>query len=450
MTRRTFAATGLASLAPAQRSSDRKPNSIVILLDDLGCTDLGCYGAKDLRTPNIDALAESGVRFTNWYSNASVCAPARASLMTGRYPAHAGVPTNGGKLSLDQPILPALLRTAGYKTGLVGKWHLGMSNDAAPNDRGFDEFYGFHPGCVDFYSHRFYWGEPRVANYHDLFRNKTEIWEDGQYLTERIGQEAVSFIERHKDGPFFLYAAFNAPHYPMHAPGKYMERFRDLPLERRIYAAMVSAVDDAIGLITAALNRLGIADNTCIVFAGDNGATTERRASLDGLAPATAGSNGPYRGFKFSLFDGGMHVPGIMTWPGVLPSGEVRDQVVMTMDLLPTLCRAAGVSIPAGKEPDGTDIMPVAESGAPSPHRPIFWTQGPQLAVRRGQWKLVINGRTYDGTEDGNKHLTGEDAMFLSDLTQDPGEGTNLRRKHPEMVDELATLAHKWKAEQSD
>jgi arylsulfatase A-like enzyme len=448
MTRRSFAAAGLATLAAAQ--TGRRPNFIVILLDDLGCMDLGCYGAKDLQTPNIDQLAASGVRFTNWYSNASVCAPARASLMTGRYPAHAGVPTNGGRLSMEQPILPVLLKTAGYKTGLVGKWHLGVRDDAAPNDRGFDQFYGFHSGCVDFYSHRFYWGEPRIANYHDLFRNKTEIWEDGQYLTERISQEAVKFIERHKDEPFFLYAAFNAPHYPMHAPDQYLARFAHLPLERRIYAAMISAVDDGIGAITKTLAQHGLADKTCIVFAGDNGATTERRASLDGLAAATAGINKPYRGSKFSLFDGGMHVPGIVTWPGALPSGEVRDQVVMTMDVLPTICRAAGVSIQAGKKPDGADILSVAKSGSPSPHEAIFWAQGPQLAVRRGPWKLVLNGRTYDGTEDGNKNLTGEDAMFLSDLSQDPGETTNLRRKHAELVDELATLAHKWKAQQAE
>lgn len=452
MKRRTLlrslaASAGALAAAPAIHSqARRRPNYIVILLDDLGCTDLGCYGAADMKTHNIDALAAAGTKFTNWYSNAPVCAPARATLMTGRYPARAGVATNGPSLESDQLTIPGLLKEQGYRSGLVGKWHLGSRKHAAPNDRGFDYFYGFHPGCVDFYSHRFYWGEPRVPNYHDLFRNRAEIFEDGQYLTGRLNEEAVGFIRQNRSNPFFLYLAYNAPHYPMHAPDKYVERFPQMDFERRIYAAMVSAVDDGIGMVREELRRNGLLDNTCVMFVGDNGATTEPRAGLEG-APATAGRNKPYRGFKFSLFDGGMHVPGMISWPDRVPSGRTSHEVVMTMDVLPTICNSAGARLRDGYVIDGRDILPVASGGAKSPHEAIYWMQGGQLAVRKGKWKLVIDGFTAESWPDGRKPLDGEDAMFLSDLERDPGESTNLRRTHPNVLDKLATIAQKWKAE---
>jgi arylsulfatase A-like enzyme len=424
----------------------RKPNVIGVLLDDLGCTDLGCYGAEDMKTRNVDELAASGTKFTNWYSNAPVCAPARGSLMTGRYPARAGVPTNGAALGEEQQTVAALLKTQNYRTALIGKWHLGSRNFATPNNRGFDYFYGFHPGCVDFYSHRFYWGDPKVPNYHDLFRNRTEIFEDGQYLTDRLNEEAVQFVRQNAREPFFLYLAYNAPHYPMHAPKKYLDRFPGMDFERRVYAAMVSAVDDGIGMVREELRRQGLLDDTCIFFIGDNGATTEPRAGLDGK-PATAGQNGPYRGYKFSLFDGGMHVPGIMSWPGEIPAGKTVNEVVMSMDVLPTIITAAGMRAPSGHIIDGRDILPVVSGGAKSPHDAIFWMQNDQLAVRRGKWKLVIDGFTAERWPEGRTPLQGEDAIFLSDLDADPGESRNLRRANPRLVDELATLAQKWKAE---
>lgn len=294
LTRRAALATPLALAA----QSAPKPNFVVILLDDLGCTDLGCYGARDLRTPHIDALASTGVRFTNWYANAPVCAPSRASLLTGLYPANAGVPNNNYELPANKPTIASLLKPAGYRSALVGKWHLGNT----PISRGFDESYGFYSGCVDYYSHRFYWGDPRIPNYHDLFRNGKEIFEDGQYLTERLTEEACAFVKRSAAEPFFLYLAYNAPHYPMHAPRKYMDRFKSLDPERQTYAAMISAVDDGVGQLRDALQRNGVDKNTCIILLGDNGASSEARAGLNGK-PATAGSNGPYRGHKFSLFD---------------------------------------------------------------------------------------------------------------------------------------------------
>lgn len=446
--REVLAGLSVAGVAAssAEAAAAGKPNFVVILMDDLGVYDLGCLGAKDLKTPNIDALVKSGARFANWCSNAPVCAPARASLMTGRYPIRAGMPANGLNLPVTEKLIPELLKPAGYKTAAVGKWHLGDSPETVPNAKGFDYYYGFHSGCVDYYSHRYYWGEPRIPNYHDLWRNREEIFEDGQYLTERLAQESVKFIREAKGQPFFLYAAFNAVHYPMHAPKKYLERFPGLEPERQMYAAMLSAADDGVGEIVRAIEETGQRGNTLIFFLGDNGATTEARAGLGGK-PATAGSNGPFRGFKFSLFDGGMHVPGAMSWPGRIPAGQTIEEIVMTADILPTICGAAGVAVPGDRTIDGRDAMGVAAKGARSAHGEVFWANGKQLAVRRGYWKLVINGITYDRTEEGKKPLTGDDAMFLANLKDDPGETKNLRHLHPELVDELASLVHKWRRE---
>ncbi|MBI4910291.1 MAG: sulfatase-like hydrolase/transferase [Acidobacteria bacterium] len=435
----------LAAPAFAQ-TSPLRPNFVVILTDDQGSHDLTCYGAKDLLTGNIDFLASSGVRFTNWYSNAPVCAPSRAALFTGRYPIRAGIATNGLALPRSQRTVARLLKDAGYATGLIGKWHLGSDDQTSPNGHGFDYFYGFHPGCVDFYSHRYYWGEggnPRKVNFHDLYRNRQEIFEDGEYLTDRITAEACGFIRRNIHHPFLLCVTFNAPHYPMHAPQKYLDRFPNLPPERRTYAAMISAVDDGVGAITRTLRQHGLWDNTVIFFLADNGATTEPRAGLQ-QQPATAGDNGIYRGFKFSLFDGGMHVPGIISWPGKIPAGTVSRELVMTMDVTPTICAAAGVKPPAGYTFDGRDILPVAQGRAPSPHTAIFWKNGNQTAVRKGKWKLVSKGIEYGRTDVSKKPLAGDDAIHLSDLESDPSEKVNLRHAHPQIVDELLSLLSVW------
>jgi arylsulfatase A-like enzyme len=441
MTRREWL-SGAAALPAAAAEGPARPNVMVIVLDDLGNRDLGCQGAADLKTPNIDALAASGVQFTNWYSNAPVCAPARASILSGRYPARAGVPDNGGELTPGIATLATVARSRGYRTAAIGKWHLGHTDATCPNAHGFDYFYGFHNGCVDFYSHRFYWGEPRRVNLHDLWRNREEVFEDGRYLTERITEESVAFIHRNRSHPFLAYVAYNAPHYPMHAPEKYTRRFAHLPLERRIYAAMLAAVDDGVGEIRGALERNGQLRDTLIFLVGDNGATVEKRAGLN-QEYATAGHNGVLRGFKFSLFDGGMHVPALMSWPARIPGGARSGEVAMSMDILPTVCRAIGASAPGL---DGSDILDAAAEGAQSPHEAIFWSQGGQLAVRRGAWKLVIGGKPFDRSPDGAKSLAGDDAIFLSNLASDPGETQNLRHLHPNLVDELSTLVSRWQA----
>jgi arylsulfatase A-like enzyme len=441
LSRREFVAGAAAVAAAAQ--SRRKPNVVLFLADDLGCHDLGCWGADDLLTPHIDSIAASGARFTNWYSAAPVCAPARAALLTGRYPIRAGVPDNGPPLRASEATIAQAVKPAGYATALVGKWHLGTTPDTDPNGHGFDRYYGFHSGCIDYFSHRYYWGEPRTVNYHDLWRDRTEIFEDGQYTTELFAREGVKFVREHRADPFFLYMPFNAPHYPMHALARYHERFPKLAPERRTYAAMIAALDDAVGQVLGTLRDLRLENDTLVLFSADNGATREPRAGLDGK-PATAGNNAPFRGNKFSAFDGGMHVPMAMRWPGVIPKGQVIRELGSHLDLLPTICKTAGAALPGDRTLDGHDALPMAAAGAKSQHDAIYWSSGGQLAVRRGPWKLVRNGKTFDGTPEGNKPLTGDDALFLSNVEQDPGESRNLRHENATVTDELLTLAEQW------
>lgn len=439
--RRSLLQAAAPALLAAQ-SSPQRPNILVIVLDDLGCTDLGYLGATDLRTPHLDRIASQSAILDNWYSNAPVCAPARAAILTGRYPSKAGVASNGGNLIPGIPNLGRLFQSAGYQTAAIGKWHLGLQPASLPNAQGFRNFYGFLNGCIDFYSHRFYWGEPNRPNFHDLWRNTTEIFEDGRYFTERITEETVAFLDANPRDPFCAYVAFNAPHYPMHAPDSYMQRFAHLPLERRTYAAMIAAVDDGIGSIRATLERQGRWQNTLLFFTGDNGATTEKRAGLDGQY-ATAGSNGKFRGFKFSVFDGGTHIPGFIHWPGRIRPRRV-SQLGQAMDILPTALDFAGLTLPAAL--DGHSLRRVLEDNAPTPHQALYWANQGQTAVRRGDWKLVINGKDFDRRPEGNQSLTGDDALFLSNLAEDPSESRNLRKQNPQLVDELSTLAAQWQS----
>jgi arylsulfatase A-like enzyme len=447
--RREFlSASGAALLQSKAATGRRQPNFIIFLTDDQGCHDLGCLGSSDLKTPHIDQLASTGTRFTNWYAAAPVCAPSRAALMTGRYPIRAGVPTNGPALPQSEQTIAAYLQESGYTTGLIGKWHLGSTPETAPNARGFDRFYGFHSGCIDYFSHRYYWSEPKTVNYHDLWSDRTEAFEDGQYSTELFAREAVQFIRENHARPFFLYVPFNGVHYPMHAPTRYVDRFRDLPPERRMYAAMLGAVDDAVGDVLRTLKEYNLTEQTFVLFTADNGATREKRAGLNQQVP-DAGHNGILRGYKFSLFDGGMHPPMVMNWPGVIPSGQIVREVGCHIDLLPTLCAAAGVKIPGDRIIDGRDCLPMAVAKAKSPHEAIYWASSGQLAVRKGHWKLVKNGIVYDGTPEGSQPLTGGDQIFLSNLEEDPGERRNLRHQSPKLVDELETEASEWLAEVS-
>ena len=276
--------------------ADPRPNFVVFLTDDQGYGDLSCMGSREVRTPHLDGLAAAGVRFTNWYSNSPVCSPSRASLLTGRYPGNAGVRSilaghrTASGLPPEVPTLATALRRLGYRTALFGKWHLGLAEGSRPHEHGFDEWLGFMAGWVDYFSHVYYQGqvEQNTLMLHDLWQNGHEIYRDGRYLTELISESAVEFVRRaaRSGQPFFLYVPFNAPHYPLLAPKKYKDRFPDLPWPRQVMAAMLSAVDDAVGAVVDELRRCDVLESTCIFFQSDNGPSREACNWLDGRVGA--------------------------------------------------------------------------------------------------------------------------------------------------------------------
>lgn len=426
-----------------------QPNFLIFLTDDQGYGDLSCMGATDFRTPHLDRLAASGARFTQWYSNSPVCSPSRAALLTGRYPGNAGVRSilaghrTASGLPPEVPTLATALAAEGYQTAMFGKWHLGVAEGSRPENHGFAEWFGFLAGCVDYYSHIFYWGMGRSGNdpLHDLWANGQEVYCNGRYLTDLIAEKAVQYVRQaaRQDRPFLLYVPFNAPHYPMHAPQRYLDRFPELATDRRIMAAMISAVDDAVGAVVAELERAGVYENTCVFFTSDNGPSRETRNWLDGRRdPYYGGTAGALKGHKFSLFEGGIRMPAVMSWPARIPAGQVITAPAAAMDIFPTFLAAASASSSA-YELDGLDVLPVVAEGAPTPHGDIFWEMNRQTAIRRGQWKLVLDGQLVE-------EVPPEDAVFLADLDTDPGERRNLCQAQPELVQELRAAAETWRA----
>jgi arylsulfatase A-like enzyme len=419
----------------------RQPNVVLIFADDLGSVDLGCYGAKDLETPHTDALAARGLRFTQFYSAAPVCSPSRAALLTGRYPVRCGVPSNAGSQKGQKAGLPAeevtmaeMFAKAGYATAHIGKWHLGYEGDMLPNRQGFDHSFGHMGGCIDNYSHFFYWSGPNV---HDLHRNGKEIYEDGKYFPDLMVAEAKTFIDAQREKPFFLYFAMNMPHYPYQGEAKWLERFKDLPYPRNLYAAFVASQDERIGALLKVLDDAKLRDDTIVIFQSDNGHSTEERAHWGG------GSAGPYRGAKFSLFEGGIRLPAIISWPGHLPQGETRDQLAHACDWLPTLAELCQVEL-VNPDLDGLSLARVlADKSAPSPHKTVHWQVGlgggAQWAVRDGDWKLIGNARdTTDGKNAQSFNL------FLANLAEDAGEKKNLAADNPDVVKRLQTEHETW------
>lgn len=422
----------------------RKPNVIIIMTDDQGYGDLSCMGAQDFKTPNIDALARDGIRFSCMYSASPVCSPSRAALLTGRYPANAGVRAilaghrRASGLTPETPTVATALKKAGYRTGLAGKWHLGLKEECRPNSNGFDEFYGFLAGCVDYYSHIFYWGmaDGNTDPTHDLWNNDKEVYNNGKYMTELITEKSVDFIQRHADEPFFLYVAYNAPHYPMHAPEKYLKRFSHLPKDRQIMAAMISAVDDGVGEIRAELERQGLLEDTVIYFQSDNGPSRESRNWLDGTQDFYyGGTTGAFKGHKFSLFEGGIRVPAILSYPRKIKA-KVEDAPHIATDIFPTildLCEESREEY----ETDGISLLPILSSGK-AEHDYLFWEMEGQTAVRKGKYKLVLNGRLVEYEEPIAP-------AFLSDLEKDPGETRNLADEMPALCREMTEAALKWR-----
>lgn len=418
------------------------PNVVFILTDDQGAVDAGCYGSTDLVTPNIDALAARGVRFTQFYSAAPVCSPSRAGILTGRYPVRAGVPGNcasqpgeKGALPPEQVTIAEAFRGAGYATAHIGKWHLGYTPETLPLAQGFDHSFGHMGGCIDNWSHFFYWSGPNI---HDLHRNGREVFHDGQYFPELMADEAITFIDRHREQPFFLYFAMNAPHYPYQGEAKWLERFKDLEYSRRLYAAFLASQDERIGRLLKHLDQTGLRENTIVVLQSDNGHSTEERAHWGG------GSAGPYRGAKFSLFEGGIRLPAMISWPGKLPQGEVRSQVAHACDWFPTLTELCGVKLPVTGL-DGLSLTPVLKlADAPSPHKVLHWQVGngpnAQWAVRHGDWKLIGNVQdTTVGNKPGAKAVE-RPPLFLSNIARDSAERTNLIELHPDVVQQLQQL----------
>ncbi|MBI5395355.1 MAG: sulfatase-like hydrolase/transferase [Verrucomicrobia bacterium] len=422
-----------------------KPNVIVILTDDQGSVDAGCYGAKDLATPAMDSLAARGVRFTQFYSGAPVCSPSRASLLTGRYPLHCGVPNNCASQRDGKGALPAIevtmaemFKAAGYATAHVGKWHLGYTPDTMPNAQGFDHSFGHMGGCIDNWSHFFYWQGPNI---HDLHRNGAEVFADGHFFGDLMVEETGKFMAANKERPFFIYFAINEPHYPYQPDVKWRERFKGLPYPRNLYAAFLATMDERIGSLLRRVDELGLRERTLVVFQSDNGHSTEERAHFGG------GSAGPYRGAKFSLFEGGIRLPAILSWPGHLPEGAVRGQVAHGCDWLPTVAELAGVKL-LQPDIDGKSLVPVLKSAdAPSPHDVVHWHVGggknPQWAVREGGWKLI--GNALDTTVGDKKPE--RFPLWLSNLAEDVGEKTNYAAERPDVVARLKKLHDDWAAQ---
>ncbi len=362
--------------------SRHPPNIIVILADDLGYADVGFQGLRDFATPNIDSLAAAGIRFTNAYVTHPYCSPSRAGLLTGRYQHRFGHIHNpkfraGEGLPLEETLLPEILAKGGYVSGVVGKWHLGDGPEFHPLQRGFDEFFGLLGGGHDYFKSA---GEDAREYLIPLEAHREKIPVEG-YLTDQLSEAALDFIRRHSEHPFFLYLAYNAPHGPLQAPPEALERVNSIQDSRRqTYAAMVTALDDGVGAVRSLVEELGLTESTLVFFLSDNGGPT----------PANASDNSPLRATKGTVYEGGVRVPFVVTWPGRLGAGSQYEPLVSALDVFATAVAAAGIEQPASL--DGVDLMPYltgAESAAP--HDQLYWysDEGGQYATRTAESKLV-------------------------------------------------------------
>ena len=414
-----------ALLSPFLSSNAAQPNIVIFYADDLGWGELGCQGyTKDIPTPHIDALAKNGLRFTNGYVAATYCSPSRAGLMTGRYPTRFGhefnTVANTVGLRSDQTTIATRLKTLGYATIAVGKWHLGNQPENLPTKRGFDEFYGTLNNTPFFHPTNFI--DSRISN------EVRTVTDPNFYTTDAYADRSIDWIEKNKSKPWFLYLPFNAQHAPLQAPKKYLERFPKITDEKRqLFAAMMASMDDAIGRVVGKIRALGQEENTLIFFIADNGGPTA----------STTSHNGPLRGFKMTTFEGGPRVPYIAQWKGKIPAGKTYDLPVMNLDVLPTAIIAAGGKTDPSWLLDGVDLMPYL-TGKPTsrPHQTLYWRYGPQWAIRHGDLKLVVS-----------KGGSGQPELY--DLATDIGESKDLASAQPAKVKELQALWDKWSAEQA-
>ena len=423
------------------------PNVVIFLTDDQGTLDANCYGSKDLYTPAMDSLAETGVRFTQAYSH-TVCCPARALLMTGRHPQRSGVVhwTQGDRKGSDSQnrnmaaseiTIAEVLKKAGYATAIFGKWHLGAREGHGPLAQGFDHHFGHLGGFIDNYNHFFLHGQ----GFHDLYEDNVEIFKSYAYFPDLMTERALDYIDKNKDGPFLLYAAFNIPHYPEQHDKKFEARYRNLPMPRQSYARMISTTDDRMLQILDKLEEHKLRDNTIVIFMSDNGHSTEdgartRKNHKSGLeeghyyhAFGGGGNTGKWRGSKGSYYEGGLRVPAIISYPAKLPKGEVRDQAITAADWFPTILDLCDIEKPQ-KELDGHSVLPlIREPDTPSPHRTLHWAWGNGWAVREGSWKLIGNGK---------------EPRFLGNLDDEKPETVNYLNTKGELVQQLLQKHSDW------
>jgi arylsulfatase A-like enzyme len=406
------------------------PNVLFILADDLGYADISCCGRRDFSTPNIDRIAAEGVRFTQAYANSAVCTASRVALITGRYqyrlpvgleePLSTRRPRRIG-LPPAHPTLPSILKRAGYRSALIGKWHLGLLPDFGPLQSGYDHFWGFRSGAVDYFTHK---SGPPATDTGDLWNDDARIRPSG-YLTDLLGARALDMVETYAQSgrPFLISLHFNAPHWPWEAPGDEAEAQRLQSLfhydggTQRTYQRMVQQMDLQVGRVVQALEAGGVADNTIVVFTSDNGG--ERYSDT-----------WPFTGRKTELLEGGLRVPALMRWPGHIAPGTVSEQVTITMDWLPTLLAAAGVAPDAAFPADGIDLLPWLAHGRPPLPRKLFWRYkyNDQQAARDGDWKYL---KILDNT-------------FLFDVARDPMERANLKERRKDVYDRLVAEWNDW------
>ncbi len=428
-----FVAAGAAALLGNRRAQARsraadRPNIILIMADDLGYGDIGCYGSTKINTPNIDALAKGGMKFSDYHSNCPVCSPTRAALLTGRYQQRCGIEgvVTAAKhrhtgMALEEVTFAEVLKKHGYATGIFGKWHVGYSAELNPARQGFDEFVGYVSGNVDFHSHI------DQAGYDDWWKNIEKVPEEG-YTTDLITKHGIDFVERHKDQPFCLYLPHEAPHYPYQGRNDPPER---LPGGRkgrkakgqqiaRAYKEMVEVMDEGIGRIVDTIKRLDLERRTFIFFCSDNGATRN-------------GSNGVLAGYKGSLWEGGHRVPAVAYWPGRIRPGTTTGQTVLGMDLFATMASVAGARLPGDLKLDGVDLLGMLTGNEKLPERTLFWRYRKEKAARKGPWKLLVR----------------DNKTTLYNLDDDLGEKNDLARAEPQMLKRLQDDLAVWEREVS-
>ncbi|MFM7182515.1 MAG: sulfatase-like hydrolase/transferase [Verrucomicrobiales bacterium] len=412
-----------------------KPNILILFADDLGYADLGVQGARDIPTPHIDSIARNGVRCSSGYVSSAMCSPSRAGLLTGRSQSRFGHdinwepewpvdPNDHRGLPLTEKTIADHLKAAGYRTGIVGKWHLGEAPPFHPNRRGFDEFVGFIGGGHNYFTEH-YRSTPPLNHYNTVLeKNGVSQPAAPGYLTTLLGEESAAFIHRHKEKPWFLYTAFNAPHTPLQATPELLERVKHIGNDgRRTYAAMIVGMDDAVGRILRQLRDDGLEENTIVFFLSDNGGTTENGTS----------SNLPLRGRKGQMWEGGIRVPFLAQWKTVLPAGKTYERPVTSMDILPTSLAAAGGTSVASQALDGVNLLPfLTGEKSGDPHDLLFWRIAERdiWAVRGGDHKFVKEG----------------DKFRLFDLSRDVGETTDLAEKLPEIRGRLQKAHDEWSA----